>query len=607
MAGETKYARSGNSHIAYRVFGDGPHDVLVIPGTISHVELYWELPANAYLLKRLTQFGRVIVFDKRGQGLSDRTAEHTLDERVGDVRAVMSAVGCQRAAIYGWSEGGQLSLMLAHRYPELVSHLVLFGSYASVVVPQDLFEAFLTTLEKHWGEGILVAVNAPSRRDDVAFVQWFGRLERSVASPGSIVALFRANQALDVRAILPDIRVPTLILHRKDDALVPVAQGRYLAEQIPGAKFIELPGADHLLQALDQPLLERMLDDIEMFITGGLTPTGRQRSETPCGARVAPRDTPASEETIQEIERYRELLGAGNDAEALAAIVSRAEAVAAAGRGEWSDAEVQFIEAARTFRRYGMVWQEAQTFQRWGQALLDAGPLSSAPQTRVQRPPNPDASLRADEHPREPDLRQSGAAPEPHTLHAIFRREGDYWTIAWQGRVVRMKHAKGFSYIARLLANPGCDVLARILVESGMTTASRSSRNAQGPAAPRRTSPEPLLDAKAREQYRVRMRDLADELAEAERLNDLGRADQLSTEFEALRDLIAAATGLGGRSRTTPSDDERARLMVTKAIKSALARIRTNESELGHHLATSIRTGNLCSYQPGPSPPAWEL
>src|SRR5215470_2441662 len=148
MEAKTKYARSGAVHIAYRVFGDGPHDIILVPGTVSHVELYWELPANEYLLKRLASFSRVIVFDKRGQGLSDRVADQTLEERVGDVLAVMDAAGSDRATVYGWSEGGQMSLALAATHPERVSGLILYGTYASIqaapwAVSREHFTRFL--------------------------------------------------------------------------------------------------------------------------------------------------------------------------------------------------------------------------------------------------------------------------------------------------------------------------------------------------------------------------------------------------------------------------------------------------------------------------------
>ena len=273
MDAATKYAKSGDVHIAYRVFGNGPRDIVLVPGTVSHVELYWELPANQYLLQRLAAFSRVIVFDKRGQGLSDRVADQTLDERVADVLAVMNAVGSNRATVYGWSEGGQMCLMLAATYPERVSGLVLYGSYASIMaapwaVSRDQLAGFLTAIESHWGEGVLVRLNAPRRIDDKGFVQWFGRLERAVASPSAIVALIRANYGIDVSHLLPSIRVPTLILHRTGDALVPVEAGRYLARSIPGAKYAELPGDDHMLQALDQDVLDVLLDRIEEFVTG---------------------------------------------------------------------------------------------------------------------------------------------------------------------------------------------------------------------------------------------------------------------------------------------------------------------------------------------------
>ena len=219
MEPETKYAKSGDVHIAYRVFGDGPRDIVLIPGTLSHVELTWEVPSNEHLLKRLTAFSRVIVFDKRGQGLSDRVAEQTLEERIGDVRAVMDAAGSDRATIYGWSEGGPMCLMFAATYPERTSALVLYGTFASMKsepfsVPREQGEQILRELEAHWGEGVLLAINAPSALGDEAMVQRVAQLERASASPGSILALMRANYEIDVRHLLPSVRVPTLILHR---------------------------------------------------------------------------------------------------------------------------------------------------------------------------------------------------------------------------------------------------------------------------------------------------------------------------------------------------------------------------------------------------------
>ena len=270
MDSGVKYARNDGVHIAYRVFGDGPRDMVLIPGTLSHIELYWEFPPNEYLLKRFTSFARVIVFDKRGQGLSDRVAEQTIEERIGDVRAVMDAAGSEKATIYGWSEGGSMSLLFAATYPERTSGLVLCGSFAALkaYVSEERRDRILKLLDEHWGEGIQVPINAPSRAKDEVFLQYFGKLERASASPGAIVALFRANFEIDARPILPTVHLPTLILHRVGDKTVPVEQGRYLAQRIAGAKYVELPGDDHLLQAFDQDVLDRLIDEVEEFITG---------------------------------------------------------------------------------------------------------------------------------------------------------------------------------------------------------------------------------------------------------------------------------------------------------------------------------------------------
>ena len=269
-----KYARSGDVHIAYRVFGDGPRDMVLIPGTLSHVEVYWDFPTQKHLLNRLSSFARVIVFDKRGQGLSDRVAEQTLDERIGDVRAVMDAAGSRSATIYGWSEGGPMSLMFAATYPERTSSLVLYGTFASMRtglsgwVDPEQFERDLAYMTSHWGDGSLVAANSPSQANNEAYVRAVGRLERASASPASIIALFRANYELDVRHILPSIHLPTLVLHRVGDALVPVASGRYLAEHIPGAKYFEVPGDDHFVT--DRETQDVIADEIEEFVTGAL-------------------------------------------------------------------------------------------------------------------------------------------------------------------------------------------------------------------------------------------------------------------------------------------------------------------------------------------------
>jgi pimeloyl-ACP methyl ester carboxylesterase len=279
MDAPVRYAKNGDVNIAYRVFGAGSRDVVLVPGTLSHVEVLWEMPVARHLLHRLTAFARVIVFDKRGQGLSDRVAptEHTLEERIADLRAVMDAAGSERATLYGWSEGGLMCLMFCATYPERVSSLGLYGTFASSKDPpwsqsKEQVEERLAIWTDHWGEGILLEFNAPSLRNDPAVREVVGRLERASASPGNIRALMRANYQLDVRHLLPVITAPTLILHRVADALVPVACGRYLAEHIPNARFVEIPGTDHTI--LDIETQDVVADHIEDFITGQ-----RQRPE----------------------------------------------------------------------------------------------------------------------------------------------------------------------------------------------------------------------------------------------------------------------------------------------------------------------------------------
>ena len=606
MEAETRYAKSGDVHIAYRVFGDGPPDIVLVPGTVSHVELYWELPANAYLLKRLASFARVLVFDKRGQGLSDRVADQTLDERVGDVLAVMNAAGSARATVYGWSEGGQLSLKLAATHPERVSALVLYGSYPSIDVTREEFGRFLETLEKHWGEGVLVGLNAPSRRKDEAFRQWFGRLERAVASPGAILALMRANYEIDVRHLLPSIGVPTLILHREGDSLVPVASGRYMAEHIPGAKYVELPGVDHLLQALDQDLLDVLLDEVEEFVTGVRPRPRGERIPDGAGWRGA-------DDAIAELERCREILACGDDGPGLAGVVARAEALAAAARGSWSEAEAQFVKAAETFRRHGMVWQEAQTFQSWGSALRAGADrraaiekLDMAIEIYRRHAASPASIDRVESD--LPGADGDGGTGRASAPRAVFRREGDYWTVSWQSNVVRLKHAKGLHYIAYLLAQPGRQVLATDLAAAGTARADERAWIDPGGTGADLGDAGAVLDAKARGQYRRRIGELREELTEAVRFNDTFRAARLRSELEAIHEQIAGAVGLGGRNRKVGSHAERARLMVTKAIKAALAKIRARDATLGRYLAASIKTGHCCAYDTGPLPPvSWQL
>ena len=273
---KTQYARSGDLHVAYQVVGEGPLDLVYVPGWVSHVELAWEEPTLATFLRRITSFSRLIMFDKRGTGLSDRVPNEklpTLEERIDDLRAVMDAVGSEQAAVFGFSEGGNLSAFFAATYPERAKALVLFGTFAKRIWSPDYpwapkseeREREYETLEREWGELMDVEDYAPSKANDEVFLRRLATYFRRSASPGAAIALLRMNTQLDIRHILPTIRVPTLVIHRSGDRDANVEEGRWIAEQIPNARFVELPGEDHLPWVGDQ---DAVVDEIEEFLTG---------------------------------------------------------------------------------------------------------------------------------------------------------------------------------------------------------------------------------------------------------------------------------------------------------------------------------------------------
>jgi class 3 adenylate cyclase len=269
MVPKTQYAKSGDVRIAYQVVGQGPFDLVFVPGFISNLDVAWEEPQRARVWTRLASFARLIMFDKRGTGLSDRTVGvPTLEERMDDVRAVMDAVGSQRAALFGISEGGAMSVLFAATYPERTRALVLYGTYGhfrSWVLPPDRIEAALDRMEKTWGTGESLHLFAPSVASDETFKLSWARFERLGASPSAVVALMRMNSEIDIRPILPTIRVPTFIIHRQGDVRVNVEAGRFMAQQIPNAKYLEVPGSDHTLWTGET---QRILDEVEEFLTG---------------------------------------------------------------------------------------------------------------------------------------------------------------------------------------------------------------------------------------------------------------------------------------------------------------------------------------------------
>ncbi len=270
MHTRTQYAKSGDVHVAYQVFGEGAVDLVFVPGFVSHIENYWDEPSFARWLRRLGNFSRVIMFDKRGTGLSDQVSELPgMDQRMDDVSAVMDAVGIERAAIFGISEGGSLATLFAASHPERSKALIIYGGFAQFsdwIPTQEAMEILFQYIDKSWGSGEGWLKFAPTKEGDLAFQQWWGKFERLGASPGAVTTLMRMNSQIDITEILPSVNVPTLVIHRKDDLLVRVEAGRLLAERIPGAKYVELSGADHLPFVGENS--DRILDEMEHFLTG---------------------------------------------------------------------------------------------------------------------------------------------------------------------------------------------------------------------------------------------------------------------------------------------------------------------------------------------------
>ena len=311
---ETRYAKSGDVNIAYQVVGERPLDLVYVPGWISNIELMWEEPAHARLLQRLASFSRLILFDKRGTGMSDPVPLDrlpTLEQRMDDVRAVMDAAGSERAAIFGSSEGGLMSVLFAATYPERTRALITLAIYAKRIWSPDYpwapkpeaRAAEIESIEGAWGGEMDISNLAPSA--DEAFKRRAAAYLRRSASPGAAVALLRMNTQIDVRAVLPTIRVPVLVLQRVGDRDVNVEEGRWIAAQIPGAKYVELPGDEHLIWAGD---VDAVVDEVEEFVTGRRPPPHSDRVL----ATVLFTDIVGSSERAAELgdRAWRELLGA---------------------------------------------------------------------------------------------------------------------------------------------------------------------------------------------------------------------------------------------------------------------------------------------------------
>jgi pimeloyl-ACP methyl ester carboxylesterase/DNA-binding CsgD family transcriptional regulator len=274
MPPETRYAKSGETNIAYQVTGEGAVDLVFVMGWVSNLEWSWQEPSFARFLKHLASFSRLILFDKRGTGFSDRSAgPATFEQRMDDVRAVMDAAGSEQAALLGISEGAAMCALFAATYPERAAALISIGGYARRTwapdypwgATEEQRRSFLEQIERGWGGPVALARRAPSLANNEQFRKWWATFLRLSASPGAALTLTRMNMEIDIRYVLPMLQVPTLIIHRTDDMAIRVECSQHLADQIAGARYVELPGRDHLPFVGDQ---DAILDEVEHFLTG---------------------------------------------------------------------------------------------------------------------------------------------------------------------------------------------------------------------------------------------------------------------------------------------------------------------------------------------------
>jgi class 3 adenylate cyclase len=353
MVSQIRYALSGEHHIAYQVMGAGSLDLLYVPTWISQIEHYWEEPSVAHYFERLASFARLIMFDRRGTGLSDPvTRPATLEEQIDDVVAVMDAAGSSIAAVFAQMDGGAMAALFAATHPERTGALVLYEAMARMSWAPD-YEWALPREEREerfgdlstWGDGSRLLSLAPSAADNPRLRAWLGRLERLSASPGTAKAQMRMNNDIDVRAVLPSIQAPTLVMHRGDDRAIDVRHSRYLAEHIPGARYRELPGSEAVSFGTDAELV---LDEIEEFLTGARHVAEADRIL----ATVMFCDIADSTRTAAELgdRRWRELLEALQAATARELSRFRGRAVKTLGDGFLStfDGPARAIRCART-------------------------------------------------------------------------------------------------------------------------------------------------------------------------------------------------------------------------------------------------------------------
>lgn len=637
---ETRYARARDADIAYQVVGDGPVDLVWAYGLHTNIEVMWEEPSLAAMFLRLAEFSRLLLLDRRGSGLSDRGERHltpTLEERVADIAAVLDAVGSRRAWILGVSEGGALAAVFASMLPRRTQGIIVYGGIAQMIrddahpwgwldaaEARSLFEPIFQGWGTTAGAAEFARLIAPSMAGDEEYVAWFARQQRQSLSRDAVVAFFEAISRYDVDDVYPAVRVPTLVLHRTGDLAIPVSQARHIASRTPGATLVELPGSDHLPYVGDA---DSVIDAIRRFIQGQpeSAPTDRQLVTL---LATDSSDADAQAMVERHIARFDGTALESRDGGVLARFATTTRAIrcglgivdAAArrdvglragvhtGECEISDDRVIIGLAAR-------VPAALVDLAEPGQVLVSGTVRDLIPGSGIQFSDERRVNLRgfpgeftvlsvinpstpsAEPGPEPDEAGGHRGVPIPGRRSNVFRLDGEYWTVGFDGRVVTLRNSKGMHDLGVLLANPGreCHVLDLWSGPGG-----RPSRTADAAADGRVTShrAEPVIDDVARDNYRRRIADLEEDVVGASDRGDPHAVSQARAEREWLVDELAAAYGLAGRPRRMPDEVERARKAVRRRINDALRRIEQANLQLGRHLRHSVHTGVYCSYAP---------
>ena len=638
----TRFALAGDVSIAYQVIGEGPVDLVWAYGMASNIEVFWEEPSLAAFFRRLAQFSRLIIFDRRGCGLSDRGGElttPTLEERGDDVLAVLDAVGSERASIFGVSEGAGLAAVFASTYPERTNSIILYGPLgrlAGIEHPlgwhdETLRTRFLAGMSAAWGTETAAATGVPlwaaSMTGDNQFTAWFGRYMRQSVSRNEIGPLVMAIFAYDLVDVYPAVRVPTLVLNRRDDPLAIVGYARRIASMVPDAHLVELDGADHLPFVGDA---EAVAEEIEAFLVGSRAHAARQRRLLTLVLTDITRSTAPAAERGDHV--WRELLAAHDEDVRRHLARFRGEEVKHLGDGFLA----AFDGPARAIRcalgivdaaerrglaiRVGVHTGECEiadgdirgVARHVGARLVDLAEPGEILTSSTARDLVAGSGIRFGEG-RDVELAglaanrtvfpvlRHGVTPDAASRLAsekanVFRRDGEYWTVGYRGLVVTLRDTKGLHDLAYLLANPRreshvLDLVARTATAGPLSSGAGA---AAGLAAPGRG--EPVIDRTALAHYKRRIAEL--EAAIDEDQGDHAAAAAAQEERDFLISELTAAYGLGGRVRRSPDHVERARKAVSRRLRDAINRVAQAHPRLGRHLDASIRTGAFCSYEP---------